>query len=209
MAASRRRSSYAGVSSGFTMTKLIIVLNVVIFLILELIGSTQDAQFMVDHGAMWTPYVLEDHEYYRLVTSQFLHFGFMHLFNNMLLFWFMGDVLEQMFGKIRFVIFYLLTGICGNLLTLAFEMKTGDYAVSAGASGAIFGVLGGLLYLVIHFHGRVSYMSTGRLIFFIVYSLFAGYTSGGVNNMAHLGGLLSGFVLAPLFCIGIEKRKRA
>jgi rhomboid protease GluP len=199
MAASRR-GSYARVNRGFTMTKLLIAVNVIVFLVLSIWGNTQDAQFMADHGALWTPYVLQYHEYYRLVTSQFLHFGFMHLFNNMLLLYFMGDVLEQIFGKAKFLIFYLLTGVCGNLLTMLYEQSTGSYAVSAGASGAIFGVLGGLLFLILKYHGRVSYMSTGQLVFFIVYSLVAGYTSGGVNNMAHLGGLIGGFLLSPLFC---------
>ena len=184
------------VTSGVTVTKVLVVINVIVYVILAARGDTQDTEYMFRCGALWVPSVLEDLEIYRLLTSAFLHFSFLHLFNNMLLLFFMGDVLEDAVGGIRFLIVYLLSGIAGNLITLLLEVHTGEYSLSAGASGAVFGVLGALLCLLILNRGRVSYLTGGRIAFFVLYSLFTGFTSSGVNNAAHVGGLLAGFVLA-------------
>ncbi len=191
------------VSSEITVTKLLIALNTIVFFYLMVIGNPGDAVFMMEHGALWVPSFLEKGEYYRILYPIFMHFSVAHLFNNMLLLFFMGDVLEREFGKLKFLLFYLMTGICGNLLSVLIESISGDYAVSAGASGAVFGVLGGLLYLILKNRGKLYYMTWRRMIFFIGYSLFAGYTSGGINNAAHFGGLLSGFLLAiPFSALG-------
>ncbi len=195
------------VSAKMTVTKMLVAVNVFVFCYLMVAGDPGDAAFMMKHGALFVPVILQGGEYYRLICPIFLHFSAAHLFNNMLLLFFMGDVLEREFGKIKFLIFYLLTGICGNLLSVFAESMSGDYAVSAGASGAVFGVLGGLLYLILKNQGSLYYMTWRRMIFFIGYSLFAGYTSGGINNAAHLGGLLSGFVLAILFSLGGKSQK--
>ncbi len=191
------------VSSEITVTKLLIALNTIVFFYLMVIGNPGDAVFMMEHGALWVPSFLEKGEYYRILRPIFMHFSVAHLFNNMLLLFFMADVLEREFGKLKFLLFYLMTGICGNLLSVLIERISGDYAVSAGASGAVFGVLGGLLYLILKNRGKLYYMTWRRMIFFIGYSLFAGYTSGGINNAAHFGGLLSGFLLAiPFSALG-------
>ena len=187
------------ISPGVTATKILIAINVIIFFYLMVLGDPEDAEFMMKHGALWTPAVLGGGQYYRIIFPIFMHFSVAHLFNNMLLLFFMGDVLEREFGKVKFLLFYMLTGICGNLLSILLESISGSYAVSAGASGAVFGVLGGLLYLILKNHGQLYYMTWKRMLFFIGYSLFAGYTSGEINNAAHLGGLVSGFLLAILF----------
>lgn len=187
------------VSGEITVTKILIAINTIAFFYLMVIGDPGDAEFMMKHGALWVPAFLEKREYYRILCPIFMHFSVAHLFNNMLLLFFMGDVLEREFGKLKFLLFYLLTGIWGNLLSVLLEGLSGDYAVSAGASGAVFGVLGGLLYLILKNRGKLYYMTWRRMLFFIGYSLFAGYTSGGINNAAHFGGLLSGFLLAIPF----------
>lgn len=187
------------VSGEITVTKILIAINIIAFFYLMVIGDPGDAEFMMKHGALWVPAFLEKREYYRILCPIFMHFSVAHLFNNMLLLFFMGDVLEREFGKLKFLLFYLLTGICGNLLSVLLESLSGDYAVSAGASGAVFGVLGGLLYLILKNRGKLYYMTWRRMLFFIGYSLFAGYTSGGINNAVHFGGLLSGFLLAIPF----------
>lgn len=84
----------------------------------------------------------------------FLHFGIEHLFGNMLTLIFLGDLLEKMIGKFRFILIYFLGGTAGNLLSLAKEMITGNYAISAGASGAIFAVVGALVFLVVQPSGK-------------------------------------------------------
>lgn len=197
------------VSGEITVTKILIAINTIVFFYLMVIGDPGDAEFMMKHGALWVPSFLEKGEYYRIFCPIFMHFSAAHLFNNMLLLFFMGDVLEREFGKGKFLLFYLLTGICGNLLSVVTESISGDYAISAGASGAVFGVLGGLLYLILKNHGKLYYMTWRRMLFFIGYSLFAGYTSGGINNAAHFGGLVSGFLFAiPFSAVGKGARKR-
>lgn len=179
-------------------TILLVIVNVVVFFALSFKGMTEDAVFMLQHGAMYTPLMQESGEYYRLFTSMFLHFGFEHLMNNILILIVMGRVLEPQIGTVRYLLLYLLSGIGGNIVSAGWEWITGDYAISAGASGAIFGIIGGLLYIAIRNRGRIGNLTGRGLIFMIVLSLYYGFTSSGVDNMAHIGGLLSGCIAGVL-----------
>ena len=179
-------------------TTVIIVINVAVFLILSLFGDTEDAVFMLQHGAMYEPMVTQQHEFYRIFTSMFLHFGITHLLNNMVLLGALGWNLELEIGKIRFLIIYLVSGIGGNLLSLYFGISAETYAVSAGASGAIFGLMGALLYVVIANRGRLGRLSGKGMLFMVILSLYFGLTSSGVDNWAHIGGLVTGFVMAVI-----------
>ena len=96
------------------------------------------------------------------------------------------------------MILYLFSGLGGNLLSAYWDIRVGDYAVSAGASGAIFGVIGALLYVAIRNRGRIGDISGKGRVFMIILSLYYGYSSGGVDNMAHIGGLIAGFLLSVL-----------
>lgn len=179
-------------------TTVIIVINVAVFLILSLFGDTEDAVFMFQHGAMYEPMVTQQHEFYRIFTSMFLHFGITHLLNNMVLLGALGWNLELEIGKMRFLIIYLVSGIGGNLLSLYFGISAETYAVSAGASGAIFGLMGALLYVVIANRGRLGRLSGRGMLFMVILSLYFGFTSSGVDNWAHIGGLITGFVMAVI-----------
>lgn len=97
----------------------------------------------------------------------------------------------------------------GNVLSAWWEVITADYAISAGASGAIFGIIGALLYIAIRNHGRIGEISGRGLIFMIVISLYYGFSSGGVDNMAHIGGLLTGFVSGVLLYWKRNRKSRA
>ena len=179
-------------------TTVIIVINVAVFLILSLFGDTEDDVFMLQHGAMYEPMVTQQHEFYRIFTSMFLHFGITHLLNNMVLLGALGWNLELEIGKMRFLIIYLVSGIGGNLLSLYFGISAETYAVSAGASGAIFGLMGALLYVVIANRGRLGRLSGRGMLFMVILSLYFGFTSSGVDNWAHIGGLITGFVMAVI-----------
>lgn len=170
--------------------------NIIIFLILSFQGMTEDAEFMLNHGAMYTPDIIYAGKYYELFTCMFLHFGFEHLMNNILALVLMGWQLELELGKVKYVILYLLSGLVGNLLSLATDLHTEVYAVSAGASGAIFGIIGALFYIAIRNRGRVGNMSDKGILFLITITLYHGLASGGVDNSAHIGGALAGLVLA-------------
>lgn len=177
-------------------TIALITVNVIVFLFLSFRGMTEDGMFLLEHGAMYVPYMIEKGDYYRIFTSMFLHFGFDHLLNNMVILAAIGWNLEYEIGQLKFVILYLFSGLGGNLLSAYWDIRVGDYAISAGASGAIFGVIGALLYIAIRNRGRIGDISGKGLVFMIILSLYYGYSSGGVDNMAHIGGLIAGFLLS-------------
>ena len=179
-------------------TVVLIVINIAVFFILTLFGDTEDAVFMLQHGAMYEPYIVEGHEYYRMFTCLFLHFGITHLLNNMVLLGALGWNLELEIGKVRFVIIYFAGGMIGNIVSLFYDLTLEQPAVSAGASGAIFGLMGALLYVVIANRGRLGRLSGRGMLVMVVLSLYFGLTSTGVDNFAHIGGLVSGFLLAVL-----------
>ena len=111
---------------------LLIALNVLFFLYLEITGSSEDAYFMYTKGAMFAPAVLEDGEYYRLLTAMFMHFGIRHIMNNMLVLFVIGDNLERALGHVKYLIFYLLCGIGSNWVSMMAH-STDTMTVSAGA----------------------------------------------------------------------------
>lgn len=177
---------------------LIMLANVVVFLALTMQGMTENGGFLLENGAMYLPYVIEEQQYYRVFTSMFLHFGFEHLMNNMVMLMVIGWNLEMEIGTIRFLIIYLLSGLGGNLMSACWSLKIGEYAISAGASGAIFGLIGALFYVAIRNRSRIGNITGRGIIVLIVLSLYFGYASSGVDNMAHIGGLVSGFFLGVL-----------
>ena len=113
------------------------------------------------------------------------------------LFW-TGDRLERLIGKWRYLIIYFGAGLCGNLLSLRVTQGKGTLTVSAGASGAIFGVFGALLWVIIANRGRVEELNIRGIVIMIALSLYYGFTSTGVDNWCHVGGLISGFFLSLL-----------
>ena len=182
-----------------TINLLIVAANLAVYLILETMGDTEDADFMLQHGASYTPYVVEQGKYYLLFTSMFLHFGLEHLFNNMLVLIFLGDVLEKKVGKWRYLLVYLGGGMIGNCVSVWMELRNGEFFVSAGASGAVFALIGALFSLVLKNKGKLDDISGKRLGFVILLSVFEGFTQMGVDNSAHIGGLLAGFLIATIF----------
>lgn len=190
-------------------TIFLIAVNVIVFMILSFQGMTEDAHFMVEHGAMYVPYMMEGEEYYRLFTSMFMHFGFDHLMNNMVMLGAIGWNLEYEIGKIKFLIIYLGSGLAGNILSGFGDIMTGEYTVSAGASGAVFGIIGALLYVAIRNRGRIGTVSGRGLVLMIFLSLYYGFTTSGVDNLAHIGGLAAGFILGVLLYWKRKRKRRS
>ena len=183
----------------------IIIANIAVFIVLEIMGDTTDATFMYEHGAEYWPAIQYGQEYWRLFTAAFLHFGFRHLLNNMLVLAFLGDNMERAMGKIKYFIFYMLSAFGSNLCSFFIEKARNQNTVSAGASGAIFAVVGGMLYILIVNKGRLEDLNQRNIILFIIFSIYMGYTTVGVNNVAHVSGLAIGFLLAVIM---YRKKKR-
>lgn len=181
-------------------TVILVILNVLVFLAVEFTGFSQDTAHMLDWGAAYTPCIVEDGEIYRIFTSMFLHFGIEHLINNMLVLFVLGSRLERVIGSFRFAVIYFLGGIAGNVVSLLYDLRQGEAVVSAGASGAVFAVMGGMILVVLCNKGRLEDLSMRQILVLAVFSLYFGFTSSGVDNAAHLGGFFAGFVLAVIVC---------
>ena len=176
---------------------LLIVSNILVWLILCMSGDTRSAQYMYDHGAMYPIAVLSG-EWYRLLSAMFLHFGAEHLLSNMFMQYFLGDMLLRALSWWKFAVIYLLAGIGGNVTSLIMMLVKGDYAVAAGASGAIYGIIGALLWVVLRNGGRFESISMPRMLLATALYIGYGFTTEGVDAWAHLGGALVGFVAAIL-----------
>jgi len=190
------------------VTLALVALNIVFFLWTEVNGSSEDIQNMYRWGAMYGPAITEDHEYWRLVTAAFLHFGISHIANNMFLLLLMGDRLERALGHVKYLILYLVSAVGANLFSMVLDLRldpeTFCRTVSAGASGAVFGVIGGLLWAVVRNRGRLEDLSARQMMIFAGLSFYYGLTAAGVDSKAHFGGLVTGFVM----CMFLYRPKR-
>ncbi|MDO4647334.1 MAG: rhomboid family intramembrane serine protease [Eubacteriales bacterium] len=181
----------------YYLTILFIVVNVILFLLTDLTGGATDTYHMIRWGAEYAPLVQKG-EYYRLFTSMFLHFGIEHLMSNMLILGAFGERMEPALGHWKYAVIYLCGGIAGNLVSLGVSFSTGEYHVSAGASGAVFAILGAMIYVVLYHKGKYGEISIRRLLLMTILSIYIGFSEGGVDNAAHIGGLLAGGILTML-----------
>lgn len=158
-------------------------------------------EFLYDRGGLSVYEIVFEKEYARIFFAMFLHGNVTHLFNNLLILFFLGALLEKEIGHVSLLIIYLLSGIGGNLASLLHKMMSGDWSVSIGASGAVFGLDGILLALVLLRGSKTASVTPGRVILMILLSLYSGYTGANIDNAAHLGGLAVGFLSAAVICM--------
>lgn len=181
---------------------LLVIINVAVFLACTFTGDLLYSAGMLN---VWGVFVQK--EYGRILWAMFLHGGTGHIFNNMLILFFLGAMIEKEVGHIRFSVFYFLSGVAGNLLSLCVKALTGDMSGSVGASGAIFGLDGVLLSMVLFYDRKPENATPARVLLMILLSLYSGYTSGNIDNAAHLGGLFAGFAAGGVMC-AFQKIKR-
>ena len=172
-------------------------INIAVFIIFEIMGDTQSTSFMFSHGACYAPAVMEG-EYWRLFTSMFLHFGAVHLVFNMVCLIAMGEMLETIVGTWRYLVIYVIGGLTGNILSTAWAQYSGSNAVSAGASGAIFAVVGAVFVKLLRNRKSVGRDKITRITMMVVLMVIEGFTQAGTDNVAHIGGLLAGMLLGVL-----------
>lgn len=177
-----------------------VFINVIIFAICTFTGS-----LLYNKGYTGYAYFHYKKEWYRLVTSLFLHQDMEHLVSNMMILYFAGEIVEKASSTAYSVFLYFFCGISGNLVSVAYEIITQDYSKSIGASGAVFGYLGALISFVIYKRIRNENMSIPRVIGAVFISLYAGFSNSRVNNAAHIGGLISGLIVGMIYCIVKEK----
>ena len=215
---SRGRGAVYGGSAGISVTKALIVVNVLVFLVEVALGAgslsifgSGNSNTLFSMGAM-TPYsVIVDHQYWRMFTMMFLHLNLAHIFFNMLALWFLGEFTENLLGRAKFLALYFVTGFAGSVFVLLFA--TGGLlsagVPTVGASGAIAGVFGGLMaYAYLNRHR--DYMARaifGQLVFWFVLNLVINVSSarsqggGSLSWQGHLGGFVTGVVLVAFLTL--------
>ena len=176
----------------------LVAANILYFLFLFTQGNVVDSDFAVRHGAMYGPWIFAQKKWWMMFSAMFYHFSIQHLANNMITLFFLGNRVEQLMGHVKYMIMYVGAGLCGNLVSSFWAAFRGDAVVSGGASGAVFGVIGALLWIVIRHRGRVGDITLKRLMLMLALSLYYGLADKGVDNPAHIGGMLGGFVIAVL-----------
>lgn len=189
-----------------TVTTALILINVFIHFDLERMGSTYNPKFMLDYGAMHWRNIFEEGEVWRLFTSMFMHFGIDHLIGNMFVLFLLGNALEQAIGKIRFLIIYLGSGMAAGLASAFYYWSVEKNVVSAGASGAIYGVMGAMIAVFIVCKIRTSLNLRGLIIYSII-SIVNSMNSEEVDHTAHMGGFTSGIVLAIILLLVLPNDK--
>ena len=180
------------------ITYILMGINILIFIYM-LLGNYEE--IMMKYG-MYTPYIKQG-EYYRLFTCMFLHANFIHLICNMYALYVIGPQVESFFGKWKYLFIYLVSGICGSMLSMTFSQA----ALSVGASGAIFGLLGSLLYFGNHYRAYLGTVIRSQVLPIIVLNLVLGFMSNGIDNFAHIGGLLGGVLSSMIMGIPEQENK--
>ena len=175
------------------LTYIFLGINLIVFLLMTLAGGSTDQRVLIAFGAKVNT-LIQAGEIWRLLTSAFIHIGIMHLVFNLYALWALGPLTEESFGHRRFFMIYIFSGLGGSIASFLFTT-----ALSAGASGAIFGLLGALLY---DSFKRPYLWKSGlgmNLIIVILVNFGFGLSQPGIDNFAHLGGLLTGTVISVIF----------
>jgi len=196
-AAAARATTGVGARRVNAVTMILIGINVGIYVIELALGGNIDGQnnWIYDHGVLFrSACCVDGHvagvahgDWWRLITAAFLHYGPIHLGLNMFSLYFAGSILEQLIGRWRFVILYLVAGLAGS----AGALYISPNSITAGASGAIFGVLGGLLVL----ERRGNIATGGQVLGLIVLNLVLTFAIPGISIGGHIGGLIAGIVV--------------
>ena len=182
-------------------------INIVLFLIVDLFlfhRQSEIAYFMA-----LNPVLVMRGEYWRLFTSMFYHFGIDHLVCNMLMLFILGSMLEPFFGKVRYSVLYFVSGLAAGGASLLYngliQGEEGKYVLCAGASGAVYGLIGAYAAIFLAQRKTLTQQEKNRLFFAVAFLLFGGIFDTGVGHDAHFGGFFAGLLLGSIDCI---RRKR-
>jgi rhomboid protease GluP len=176
---------------------VILGLNAIVWLLMTLNGGSTDTGVLIRFGAK-VPWLVATGEYWRLFTAIFLHIGFIHLAFNSYALYSLGPQIEGLFGRDRFLVIYLLSGSAGSVASYLFSES-----LSAGASGAIFGLIGALAAYLARQRdilGRRGQRRLTDVVVVILYNLVLSFTVPGIDVLGHLGGLAGGLLVGWLLC---------
>lgn len=182
------------------VTYVLLGLNILAYLLMSLFGflyGWDQGEQLILFGAK-VNILIAYGQYWRLLTAMFLHIGILHLFFNSYALYIYGPIVESLFGKMKFIVVYLISGLTGSLLSYIFSSS-----ISAGASGAIFGLMGSLLYFGRRNKDIFRRIFGPRLLIIIGFNLFYGFVNPGIDNWGHIGGLIGGYLVGN--AVGLYK----
>ncbi len=180
------------------VTYVIIGLLVLIYL-LGLFTNNQDN--FINMFAVYGPFIRKYHEYYRLLTGTLLHGGLFHLLSNCYALYIIGSQIESFYGKSKYLIIYLFSAITGSLLSITLSNNA-----SIGASGAIFGLMGALLYFGYYYRVYIGSTWKQRILPVILLNLVIGLIVPGIDYFAHIGGLIGGVLIS--MAVGLKYKHK-
>ncbi len=175
------------------VTYLLIALNVILYVIPVLTNSYDT---IINNFCVYGP-LIKAGQYYRIITGAFLHGGILHLAFNCYALYVIGSQLESYLGKVRYLIIYLFSAVTASLFSMIFNSNP-----SIGASGAIFGLMGALVYFGYHYRVYLGNVLKSQIIPLILFNLLIGALSTGIDNFAHIGGLIGGLLITS--ALGIK-----
>ena len=170
---------------------LLLFVNVLILIAMSFAGGSSNSEVLIDFGAMYGPYLAAG-QYWRLFTAMFIHVGIIHLLFNSFGLWIFGRMAEALFGSSKFVLIYVLAGLCGAVVSYIFN----PIVIAAGASGAIFGILGALVaFFAPMYKDPNARKNLYGLLGLVGLNLIFSLLRPSVDTWAHMGGFASGFIL--------------
>lgn len=175
------------------ITTVLIILNVLVYFLGNILFSYET---MIQEFSVYGP-LIRYGEYYRLITGAFLHADIFHLLFNCYALYIIGSQMESFLGKGKYLIVYLFSALLGSLASITFNQ-----GVSVGASGAIFGLLGSMLYFGYHYRVYLGNVLKSQIIPLIILNLGLGFLGSGIDNFAHIGGLIGG--LSMTVAVGVK-----
>ena len=180
-------------------TYMFMIIQVIVFLLMEMNGGSTNSATLIHFGAKSSSYILQG-QWWRFFTPIVIHIGFVHLLMNTISLYLIGAEAERIYGNTRFLLIYLFAGFSGTLASFMLSPS-----LSAGASGAIFGCLGALLYFGV-VYPKLFYRTMGSsVIVLIIINLLYGFSVPGIDNAGHIGGLIGGFLAAGV--VSLPKKK--
>lgn len=177
------------------VNSVLLAIIIIYFVVITLNGGTTDVETLVRFGALFPPLVKEYGQYYRLISSIFIHIGIMHLFFNSYALYIFGTQIERVMGHKKYILFFLLTGLGGNLLTYIFSYET----ISAGASGSLFGMFGAFSYLIRRHPEMVTPEGKKSILQLLAINIAITLLVPNISATAHFGGLIAGYLLSYAF----------
>lgn len=192
----RKETSLKTKTENVYLTYSLMAINIFIWCIMFFGSQQMDmTELLIQFGANSPEYIFNKGQYWRLFTSMFIHIGTVHLMYNCFALYLFGNRAEKYFGKMIFSIIYIISGLIGSLASVLFTQS-----ISAGASGAIYGLIGAVFALSQQRGKKVDGLSFYVISFIVVTGLAFGFLDSQIDNYAHIGGLITGYILGFIFC---------